>query len=55
MPPNFPSFDQFQQQQGQQQQGRRNVGDNPWYKTKKSKYWQEGKCKKVDECSYLHD
>ena len=55
MPPNFPSFDQFQQQQGQQQQGRRNVGDNPWYKTKKCKYWQEGKCKKGDECSYLHD
>jgi hypothetical protein len=68
LPPNFPSAfgaapDQFQQQQPHQQSSgngfgeerKRPVGDNPWYKTKKCKYYQEGKCRKGDECSYLHE
>ena len=68
LPPNFPSTfgaapDQFQQQQSHQQSSgngyneerKRPVGDNPWYKTKKCKYYQEGKCRKGDECSYLHE
>jgi hypothetical protein len=68
LPPNFPTAfggapDQFQQQQSHQQSGgngfgeerKRPVGDNPWYKTKKCKYYQEGKCRKGDECSYLHE
>jgi hypothetical protein len=29
--------------------------DNPWYKTKTCKYWQEGKCLKGAACSYLHE
>lgn len=63
-PPNFPMpfaapSEQYQQQPAQQQQtsGNANVKDkqNPWYKTKACKYWQEGKCKKGDACSYLHE
>jgi hypothetical protein len=68
LPPNFPTAfgavpDQFHQQQPHQQSSgngfgeerKRMVGDNPWYKTKKCKYYQEGKCRKGDECSYLHE
>lgn len=29
-------------------------GQNPWYKTKVCKYWQEGRCQKGDQCSYKH-
>jgi hypothetical protein len=68
-PANFPmqfgaSADQYQQQQQQQQQqqaGGSGNGkekprpENPWYKTKACKYWQEGKCKKGESCSYLHE
>lgn len=65
-PHNFPTNfanDQFQQQQPYQQSGengfggerKRMPGDNPWYKTKKCKYYQEGKCRKGDDCSYLHE
>lgn len=64
-PPNFPmpfgvQPDQSQQHRGQQQQtggghGGDKKRDNPWYKTKTCKYWQEGKCKKGDDCSYLHE
>ena len=60
MPPNFSQYQQQQQHQysggnGFNEERKRNVGDNPWYKTKKCKYWQEGKCRKGDECSYLHE
>jgi hypothetical protein len=52
---------QQQQQQQQQQAGGNGNGkekprpENPWYKTKACKYWQEGKCKKGESCSYLHE
>jgi hypothetical protein len=67
-PPNFPMpfaapTEQYQQQPAQQQQqagGNANSKEksrpeNPWYKTKACKYWQDGKCKKGDSCSYLHE
>lgn len=69
-PANFPMpfaapADQFQQQPAQQQQqqqqqqaagnGAAKEKQNPWYKTKACKYWQEGKCKKGESCSYLHE
>lgn len=67
-PPNFPMpfaapAEQYQQQPAQQQQqagGNANAKEksrpeNPWYKTKACKYWQDGKCKKGDSCSYLHE
>ena len=68
-PPNFPMpfaapTEQYQQQQPAQQQqqagGNATTKDkqrpeNPWYKTKACKYWQDGKCKKGDSCSYLHE
>lgn len=46
-----------QQQQQQQAAGNGNVKEkqNPWYKTKACKYYQEGKCKKGESCSYLHE
>jgi hypothetical protein len=66
-PPNFPipfaaPTEQYQQPAQQQQQAAGNVNskeksrpENPWYKTKACKYWQDGKCKKGDSCSYLHE
>jgi hypothetical protein len=69
-PPNFPMpfaapTEQYQQQPTQQQQQAGNNGnttgkdkqrpENPWYKTKACKYYQDGKCKKGDSCSYLHE
>jgi hypothetical protein len=66
-PPNFPMPfvappEQYQQQPAQQlQTGGNGNGkekprpENPWYKTKACKYWQDGKCKKGESCSYLHE
>jgi len=63
-PPNFPMpfaapVEQYQQQPAQQQQaggnGNGKKPENPWYKTKACKYWQDGKCKKGESCSYLHE
>ena len=67
-PPNFPMpfaapTAQYQQQPAQQQQqagGNVDSKDNSrpenrWYKTKPCKYWQDGKCKKGESCSYLHE
>jgi hypothetical protein len=54
-------YQQPQPAQQQQQAGGNATGkdkqrpDNPWYKTKACKYWQDGKCKKGDSCSYLHE
>lgn len=42
------------QQQPQQQGNAGGDKPHPNYKTKVCKYWQEGKCKKGDECTYLH-
>ncbi|KAM0718924.1 hypothetical protein Q7P37_005996 [Cladosporium fusiforme] len=66
MPP-MPSFgaapDNNNQQQQQQQQHQpkqqgeeaKKRAENPYYKTKACKYWQEGKCRKGETCSYLHE
>lgn len=65
-PPNFAMPfaappEQYQQQPAQEQQQASGNGNgkekppNPWYKTKACKYWQEGKCKKGEACSYLHE
>lgn len=64
-PPGFANMFGNAQDQQQQQHGNANAnGDDegrergnkphPYYKTKVCKYWQEGKCKKGDECTYLH-
>jgi hypothetical protein len=34
---------------------RQNTGQNPYYKTKVCKYWQEGRCQKGDGCTYKHE
>jgi hypothetical protein len=44
--------EQYQQQAGSS--GTDKEKPNRWYKTKTCKYWQEGKCKKGETCSYLH-
>lgn len=33
---------------------RQTPGQNPYYRTKVCKYWQEGRCQKGDQCSYRH-
>lgn len=29
--------------------------NNPWYKTKPCRFWQDGRCQKGDSCSYVHE
>lgn len=65
LPPGFPmppmpfnGAPAEQQQQHQQggvgKDGPKKPDTHPYYKTKKCKYWQEGKCKKGDACGYVH-
>lgn len=66
-PPAMPPFGNFPfpfpppAAQAQQPQSSDNRGGNdnsqrhPFYKTKVCKYWQDGKCRKGAECSYLHE
>jgi hypothetical protein len=61
-PPNFPMpfaapTEQYQQQPagGNGNSKEKPRPENPWYKTKACKYWQDGKCKKGESCSYLHE
>lgn len=34
---------------------RQNPVQNPWFKTKVCKYWQEGRCQKGEGCTYKHE
>ena len=34
---------------------RQNPAQNPYYRTKICKYWQEGRCQKGDSCTYKHE
>lgn len=67
-PPGFPMppmpFNPAPTPDNQQKQSHGNGGggeeakkraENPYYKTKACKYWQEGKCRKGEACSYLHE
>ncbi|OQO04363.1 hypothetical protein B0A48_10974 [Cryoendolithus antarcticus] len=56
-PPNFSGFPIYQPPPAGMSggEGKNDGVKHPFYKTKVCSYWQEGKCKKGAECSYLHD